>query len=117
VVAAPRLGHSVPHADADAASRSGMALIVIEVPGYFYCRLFRRDVHPVYEASTRARVVPMRFLDLEAASARQLAFERPIDVLPTVVLFRNGREVNRIAGYMAPHNFIRVINHLLSQMR
>ncbi len=92
-----------------------MALIVIEVPGCFYCRLFRRDVHPAYEASLRAREVPMRFLDLDAAKARQLAFDRPIDTLPTVVLFRNGREVSRIPGYMAPDNFVRLINYLLSR--
>ena len=116
VLAAPGHGHAVPHADTNAAYRARMALIVIEVPGCFYCRLFRRDVHPAYESSPRARAVPMRFLDLEAAQARQLVFERPIDVLPTVVLFRNGREVGRIAGYMAPENFIRTINYLLSRM-
>jgi thioredoxin-related protein len=113
---APRLGHAVPHADTGSAQRARMALIVIEVPGCFYCRLFRRDVGPAYEASPRAREVPMHYLDLEAAKARRLAFQRPIDVLPTVVLLRNGREVERIAGYMAPENFIRVINYLLSRM-
>ena len=116
VLAAPGYGHAVRHADTNAASRARMALIVIEVPGCFYCRLFRRDVHPAYESSPPARAVPLRFLDLEAARARQLVFERPIDVLPTVVLFRNGREVSRIAGYMAPENFIRTINYLLSRM-
>ncbi len=94
-----------------------MALVVIEAPGCFYCRLFRRDVLPAYEASTRAREVPMYFLDLKAAQARQLAFERPIDVLPTTVLFRNGHEVSRVPGYLAPQNFVRVINYLLSRMR
>lgn len=117
VTAAPRLGHAIPHEDTTAAPRARMALIVIESPGCFYCRLFRRDVGPAYEASPRAREVPMRYLDLGAAKARQLAFDRPIDVLPTVVLFRNGREVERIAGYMAPDHFVRVINYLLSRMR
>ncbi len=68
-----------------------------------------------YEASLRTREVPMRFLDLEAAKARRLAFDRPIDVLPTVVLFRNGREMSRITGHMAPENFVRAINKLRSR--
>ncbi len=116
VACAPSLGHAVQHADALAPPRGSMALIVIEKPGCFYCRLFRRDVGPAYEATPRAREVPMHYLDLKAAEARQLAFDRPIDVVPTVVLFRNGREVKRIAGYMAPENFVRVINYLLSRM-
>jgi thioredoxin-related protein len=117
VAGAPGPSQAIQHASPIEAPRGSMALIVIEKPGCFYCRLFRRDVGPAYEATPRARDVPMRYLDLEAAKARQLAFDRPIDVLPTVVLFHNGREVQRIAGYMAPENFVRVINYLLSRMR
>jgi thioredoxin-related protein len=117
IVAAPSLGHAVQHIDMTLAPRTPLALIVIEVPGCFYCRVFRRDVQPAYEASTRAREVPMRFLDLASAKALQLAFERPIEVLPTVVLFRGGREVSRIPGYLPPEGFVRVINNLLSRVR
>jgi thioredoxin-related protein len=113
---APSVGHAVQHADALEPPPGSMSLIVIEKPGCFYCRLFRRDVGPAYEATPRAREVPMRYLDLKAAKARQLAFDRPIEVVPTVVLFHNGREVERIAGYMAPENFVRVINYLLSRL-
>lgn len=115
VAAVPVLAHAVQHDPPDPRPQTGTTLIVIEVPGCFYCRLFRRDVRPAYESTARARDVPMHFLDLEAAKARQLAFDRPIDVLPTVVLFRHGREVSRIPGYMAPENFVRVINYLLSR--
>lgn len=114
-VGAPALGYARQEPLADPQPEANMTLIVIEAPGCFYCRLFRRDVRPAYEASLRAREVPMLFLDLKAAKTRQLAFDRPIDVLPTVVLFRNGREVSRIPGYMAPKNFVRVINYLLSR--
>jgi len=116
-IAAPSLGYAVPQPDRSLAPPARIALIVIEVPGCFYCRVFHRDVRPLYEASPRAREVPMRFLDLDAAKAIQLAFERPIDVLPTVVLFRGGREVTRITGYLPPKNFVRVVNHLLSRLR
>jgi len=116
VAGAPSLSYAVQHAYPIAAPPGATALIVIEKSGCFYCRLFRRDVGPAYAATPRAREVPMHYLDLEAAKARQLALARPIDVLPTVVLLRNGREVERIAGYMAPDNFVRVINFLLSRV-
>jgi thioredoxin-related protein len=108
-------GQAVPHAERPARPASAMKLIVIEVPGCFYCRLFRRDVLPLYEASPRAREIPMLVLDLKTAKARKLAFARPINVLPTVVVFRAGKEIGRIPGYMAPDIFFRSINYLLSR--
>jgi len=108
-------GHAVQHAETSARPASAMMLIVVEVPGCFYCRLFRRDVLPLYEASPRAREIPMLVLGLETAKARRLAFARPINVLPTVVLFRAGKEIGRIPGYMAPDIFFRSINYLLSR--
>jgi thioredoxin-related protein len=108
-------GHAVQHAPLPTRSTSVMMLVVIEVPGCFYCRLFRRDVLPLYEASPRARDIPMLVLDLKTAKARKLAFARPIDVLPTVVLLRAGKEIGRIPGYMAPDIFFRSINYLLSR--
>ena len=116
-LATPELGRASQHPDRVPAPQPLMALVVIEAPGCFYCRLFRRDVRPAYEATPRAREVPMHFLDLKAAEARQLSFERPIDVMPTAILLRNGREVSRVPGYMAPQNFVRVINYLISRTR
>ena len=108
-------GYAVQHAETSARPASAMQLIVIEIPGCFYCRLFRRDVLPLYEASPRARAIPMLVLDLKAAKARRLAFASPINVLPTVVIFRAGREIGRIPGYMAPEIFFRSIDYLLSR--
>lgn len=115
--AAPALARAVPHADTSVRPNARLALIVIETPGCFYCRLFRRDVRPAYEASSHAREVPMRFVDLKMARARRLALRRPVEVLPTVVVFRGGREVSRIAGYLPPRKFVRAINYLLSRTR
>ncbi len=105
-------GHAI-HEPTPVLPAPAMRLIVIEVPGCFYCRLFRRDVLPLYEASPRGREIPMLVLGLETAKARRLAFARPINVLPTVVLFRAGKEIGRIPGYMAPDIFLRSINYLL----
>jgi len=109
--------HAVQHIDTSALPAPRMELIVIEVPGCFYCRVFRRNVLPAYESSPRAREVPMRMLDRKAATARGLAFSRPIDVIPTVVLFRDGKEAGRIAGYLAPKQLLRYINGLISLQR
>jgi thioredoxin-related protein len=91
-----------------------LQLLVIEVPGCFYCRLFHREVAPAYEASPRARELPLRFLDLRAAKALKLALDRPIDVVPTAVVLRDGKEVGRISGYPGRDNFMQTISYFLS---
>jgi thioredoxin-related protein len=116
-LAAAPAAHAVQHFDASVQPASRMELIVIEVPGCYYCRVFRRNVLPIYESSPHAREVPMRMLDRKAAVARGLAFSRPIDVIPTVVLFRDGKEAARIAGYRPPENLLRYINALISLQR
>lgn len=90
-------------------------LIVLEVPGCIYCRVFRRDVVPAYEASARAREVPMRFVDLNDIDEDRMGLSSPIDVVPTVVLMHEGREVGRIAGYLGPESFFHSVTYMMSQ--
>lgn len=94
---------------------SSYELIVLEVPGCIYCRVFRRDVVPAYEISTRAREVPMRFVDLNDIDEEKLGLTSPVDVVPTVVLMHEGREVGRIAGYLGPESFFHSVSHLMGQ--
>lgn len=91
-----------------------LELVVIEAPGCIYCSLFRRTVLPTYEASPRAREIPIRFVDIEAATASKLALRAPIDVVPTVVLLKDNTEVGRIPGYVGPEIFFHSINYLIS---
>lgn len=96
-------------------SASSYELIVLEVPGCIYCRVFRRDVLPAYEVSTRAREVPMRFVDLNDIDEDKMGLASPVDVVPTVVLMREGREVGRIAGYLGPESFFHSVSHMMGQ--
>ena len=89
-------------------------LVVLEVEGCIYCAIFRRDVLPAYEQSSRARSVPIRFVDLNQSDIEQLSLAGPVDDVPTVVLLKDSREVGRIAGYVGPENFFHSVNHLFS---
>lgn len=88
-------------------------LVVYEMPSSAYCRLFRRDVVPAFERSTRARTLPMRFVDLSAEGASEAGLDAPVTTVPTVVLLRDGREVGRITGYTGPENFFHLVNHMM----
>ena len=101
--------------DTSAAGSSRLELVVFEVPGCTYCPVFRRDVLPRYEASPRAREVPIRFLDLNDEAADRIELDGPVVVAPTVVLLKDNREIGRIPGYVGPENFFHAVGHLLAR--
>jgi thioredoxin-related protein len=88
-------------------------LLVVEIDNCIYCGLFRRDVAPAYTTSGRARVAPLRYIDINAPDVSRLALSAPIDTVPTVLVIENGREVGRISGYVGPETFFHSLNRLL----
>lgn len=109
--------HATPDFETSALPEPRVELVVVEAPGCKYCRLFRRNIFPLYAISPRAREAPLRFVELAAAKSGKLSLRAPIDVLPTILLLRDGREVGRIPGYLAPDNFFHSVNDLLSRTR
>lgn len=105
--------------DLDTLPRGGSALqfVVIEAEGCIYCHLFRRDVLPSYLSSPRAQQVPIRFLDVNEAEAEGgVGLSSPIDVVPTVVLLKENKEVGRIPGYLGPESFFHSVSYLLRRV-
>ena len=113
------VGASVASPRAEAArdlaspSPSGMEIVVIEVNGCKYCPLFRQSVVPAYEATPRARDVPIRFMDINAEGAGRLKLRSPIATVPTSVIMRDNVEIGRIEGFVGPQDFTRLISSLL----
>lgn len=108
---------SISRANVDtdaAASNSAFELVVVEAEGCIYCRLFRRDVLPAYEASSQAKDLPVRFVDINDIQADHLNFKSEVDVVPTFVVVKSHDEVGRIAGYIGPENFFHSISYLLA---
>ncbi len=94
---------------------SDYELVVLEVAGCIYCQLFRRDVVPTYNATTHAKTVPMRFVDLDHGSLSAFQLTAPIEMVPTVVLLHQHREVGRVSGHIGPEIFLHAVNRLLSE--
>jgi len=100
---------------ADTRIASEYELVVLEVSRCIYCKLFRRDVVPTYNATTHAKTVPMRFVDLDHGTVTAFQLTAPIDTVPTVVLLHRSREVGRLAGHIGPETFLHAVNRLLSE--
>ncbi|MGE3066565.1 MAG: thioredoxin fold domain-containing protein [Hyphomicrobiaceae bacterium] len=92
-----------------------LELVVFERAGCLYCEVFHRDVLPRYKASLTAAQAPLRFVDITAVDVDRLALRASITTIPTVVLMKDGQEVDRIVGYTGPETFFQLVAHMLGR--
>lgn len=93
---------------------SGVELVVYEHAECQYCRIFRADILPRYQGSTQAGKAPLRFVNVEHTGTHGVgALNGEITMVPTFVLMKDGREVDRIVGYWAPDNFFKMVAYML----
>lgn len=109
--------HSFGRAAVDmvATTRTSMELVVFEHPDCTYCQAFRSRVAPRYQGSPQAVAAPLRFLDISKSDADRLALKSPITMVPTAAVMKDGREVDRIAGYWAPDNFFKMVTLIIGR--
>ncbi len=107
------------------ASRSGadaelpktqLEILVLEMPGCSYCRIFRRDVVPSYSQSQRAKIAPLRFVDVTKTDISELNLASPPTLVPTIIVMREGREEDRISGYMGPEPFFYMLSRAMRKI-
>lgn len=119
VAAALSIGQAAPlnAARTDAtAPANRLELLVIEVAGCKVCDLVRAHIQPAYESTPRARSIPMRYVDVTNRDELTLGLNERVATVPTIVLLRDGREVDRIAGYTGPQNFLVAISAMLDSI-
>lgn len=93
-----------------------LELIVFEVDGCDFCEVFRRDVLPQYKSAPAAKRAPIRFVDINKVDTDKMALRSNVTTVPTVVLMQDGREFDRITGYVGPSNFFRMISYMLERI-
>ena len=99
---------------ADPPKAGAFQLVVMEADGCTYCGIFRRDVLPSYEASERAKDMPVRFIDVNDVEKARLDLQAPVNIVPTFIVMKDNKEVGRIPGYLGPENFYPTIKYLMS---
>lgn len=111
------IGHDPGNSAVDSAKldAAGMELLVFEHPDCTYCQLFRARVVPQYRSSSHAAAAPLRFIDIAKSVPRGIVLRSPITEVPTSVLVKHGREVDRIPGYWAPDNFFKMVSFLIAK--
>jgi hypothetical protein len=90
-----------------------LELVVFEHPDCTYCQVFRSRVAPAYRTSPHQARAPMRFVDVTGPDADRMGLNESVRMVPTAVMMKNGREVDRIAGYWAQDHFFKMVAHIL----
>ena len=99
--------------DAGKARPATAEILVLEVKGCTICSLVRTRIQPAYERTPRARSVPMRYVDISAMDELKLGLKSRVDTVPTIVVMRDGAELDRMTGYMGPAAFFQSLDIVL----
>ena len=100
--------------DGKSGAKPTMVALVFEHPDCSYCPVFRNNVVRRYQTSPQAAEAPLRFVDITTSDTGH-ALKTPITMVPTTVLMKDGREVDRIAGYWAADNFFKMVAYIRSK--
>lgn len=99
----------------DGVGSSGLELLVFEVEGCVYCDVMRRDVLPRYRTTPTGEQAPMRFVDINKVDTDKLALRGALQVVPTAVLMKDGKEVERIERYFGPEMFFQLVERMIEK--
>ncbi len=100
------------------ASAGNKELVMFSSKSCVYCQVFNRKVAPGYRRSKAGRLAPLKKVDIDRHGTGGYALRGgPIVVTPTFVMFKQGREVARIKGYLGKENFHRMVRQILSQIK
>lgn len=94
------------------ASARATELFAFEAPNCGPCKVFKREVLPVYADSPAGKVFPLWVVDMGSKVPFRLA--QPITFTPTFVWVENGVEVGRFAGYRTREQFFEIVNQAAS---
>ncbi len=82
-----------------AAQAGAVELVYVFDPGCPYCRLWDKEIAPVYEKTAEGQRAPIKKIDKQDPVLDSMNMERPVHYTPTFVLMQDEREIGRIEGY------------------
>jgi hypothetical protein len=91
-------------------------LLMYELQGCPWCKLWRAEIGPAYPQSAEGLRAPLRVVDLRGPPPEGITLEKPVRTSPTFVLVEGGREVGRITGYPGADFFWPLLNELLAKL-
>jgi len=91
----------------------GLEIVVFEINDCAYCDVFRNRVARAYQKSDYATRAPLRIVGLESQGTDGYPLKSKITTAPTIIIFYQGREVERISGLPSRAVFLDVVARLI----
>ena len=90
------------------AAAQAMELVVFESPSCGTCKIFKREVLPIYAGSPAGKIFPLWVAEMGGKVSFRLS--QPVTFTPTFVWVDNGVEVGRFSGYYGKAQFFNIVN-------
>lgn len=91
-------------------------LVMFEQAGCAWCRMFDREIAPVYSKTPEGLRAPLRRVDIDGALPADLRFIQVERLTPLFVLTDKGREIGRIRGYPGEDHFWGLLGVLIKKL-
>ena len=97
------------------AQAQDLRLLMVEQAGCYYCRVFNRDIAPVYEKSTEGLAAPLVHVQLRGDLPEGVTLNTQPFVTPTFILIGpDGAEIERLTGFPGEDFFWPYISDMIS---
>lgn len=107
---------SVPSQAADASSTvpsTGLALIMFEQDACPYCEIWDANIGVSYHKTREGKFAPLSKVDIHHDD--DVPNVRPVVFTPTFVLYKDGKEVGRLTGYISDDFFWGLLSPMLKK--
>ncbi len=107
---------SVPSQAADASSAvpsKGLTLIMFEQDACPYCEIWDANIGVSYDKTREGKFAPLSKVDIHHDD--DVPNVRPVVFTPTFVLYKDGKEVGRLTGYISDDFFWGLLNPMLKK--
>jgi hypothetical protein len=103
---------------ASGAAQSARAaeLLMFELQGCPWCKLWHKEIGPAYANTPEGQRAPLRIVDVKGPVPDGIMLDKPVRSAPTFVLVENGREIGRITGYPGAEFFWPMLDELLTKL-
>ena len=92
-----------------------LRLLMVEQAGCYYCRVFNRDIAPVYEKSAEGQAAPLVHVQLRGDLPEGVVLNTQPFVTPTFILIGpDGGEIERLTGFPGEDFFWPYISDMIS---
>lgn len=97
------------------AQAQDLRLLMVEQAGCYYCRVFNRDIAPVYEKSTEGQAAPLVHVQLRGDLPDGVTLNAQPFVTPTFILIGpDGAEIERLTGFPGEDFFWPYISDMIT---